>query len=100
MVGNYKPLDNGGLDTKKYLAMQFDNSAESGTALIYKRENVKENTYTLRLSGLDPEKTYEYYDYDTPDTKHEISGLKLMTEGVQLTISETPKAVIIIYNAK
>ncbi len=100
MVGNYYPLDNGGLDTDKYLAMQFDNNAESGTALIYKRENVKENTFTLRLSGLDPEKTYEYYDYDKPDTKHELSGLKLMTDGVQIKIDETPKAIIILYTAK
>lgn len=100
MVGNYYPLDNGGLDTSAYLTMQFDKDAQSGTALIYKRENVTDSTYTLRLSGLDPEKTYEYYDYDTPDIKYEKSGKELMESGVALTINETPKAVIILYNAK
>lgn len=98
MVGNYYPLDNGKLDTSRYLAMQFDRDAESGTALIYKREDVKDNKFTLRLSGLDPKATYEYYDYDLPDTKHQISGNELMQSGVELTIDETPKAVIVVYN--
>lgn len=100
MVGNYYPLDNGGLDTEKYLAMQFDNNAQSGTALIYKRENVSESTYMLKLSGLKADKMYEYYDYDNPNVKHEKSGKELMTSGVELKIEETPKAVIIIYNVK
>lgn len=100
MVGNYYPIENGGLDTSRYLAMQFDKDALSGTALIYKRENVKENTYLLKLNGLDPNATYEYYDYDNPDVKYEKSGKELMTSGVELNIEETPKAVIILYNAK
>ncbi len=100
MVGNYYPLTYGGTDTTKYLAMQFDTDAESGMALIYKRENVKENTYNLKLNGLDPNEIYEYYNYDTPDVKYEKSGNELMTSGVELTIDETPKATILLYNVK
>ena len=99
MVGNYYPLTYGGTDTGKILAMQFDENANEGMALIYKRENVKDNEYTLRLNGLDSDKTYEIYDYDKPDAKQIFTGRQLMTDGVKITINETPKAVIILYKA-
>lgn len=99
MVDNYYPLTYGGLDTTKYLAMQFGDSDE-GTALIYKRENVTENKYTLKLNGLETEKTYVLCDYDNPEVTSEFTGKDLMEKGVELTISETPKAVIMIYKAK
>ena len=100
MVGNYYPLTYGGLDTTKYLAMQFDENAEEGMALIYKRENVEENKYTLKLNGLDPNKTYVLHDYDSPEATFELTGKALMEEGTELTINDTPKAVIIVYKAK
>ena len=99
MVGNYYPLACGKLDTEKYLAMQFDTDAKEGMALIYKRENVKENTYRLVLNGLESDTLYEIYDYDFPETKYRKTGKELMTEGITLTINDTPKAVIVLYNA-
>lgn len=100
MVGNYYPLTYGGMDTSKYHAMQFDTDATEGMALIYKRENVSQNTYTLKLNGLDADKMYAVYDYDKPDTVYEMKGSQLMKDGLELTIEDTPKAVIVIYNAK
>lgn len=100
MLGNYYPLTYGGLDTSKYLAMQFDDNAAEGMALIYKREDVTDNTYLLKLNGLDPDKNYELYDYDNPDAKTILSGEKLMSDGYEITINDTPKAVIILYKAK
>ena len=100
MNGNYYPLTYGGTDTGKFLAMQFDEDANEGMALIYKRENVAEDNYTLKLNGLDPEKTYVLYDYDNPEETFEMTGKELMEKGKELTISETPKAVIIVYKAK
>lgn len=99
MVGNYYPLTYGGTDTSRYQATQYDLNGE-GMALIYKRENVTENTYLLRLNGLDPDKTYELYDYDKPETVIEMKGSELMTKGIELNISETPKAVIMLYKTK
>lgn len=98
MNGNYYPLVYGGLDTSKYLAMQFDTDAESGMALIYKRENVNEASYLLKLNGLRSDAVYEIYNYDTPDVKSKYTGSRLMTEGIELTINEMPKAVIMIYD--
>lgn len=99
MLGNYYPLTYGGLDTSKYLAMQFDENAAEGMALIYKRENVADNKYTLKLNGLDPDKTYELYDYDNPEAKITLTGEKLMSDGYEITINDTPKAVIMLYKA-
>ncbi len=99
MVGNYYPLACGKLDTEKYLAMQFDTEAKEGMALIYKRENVKENTYHLMLNGLESDTLYEVYDYDFPENKSQKTGKQLMTEGMDITINETPKAVIVLYSA-
>ncbi len=98
MVGNYYPLTYGGLDTKKYLAMQFDTDAEEGMALIYKRENVKDSNYHLVLNGLESDSIYEIYDYDFPETKYRKTGKQLMSEGMDITIGDTPKAVIMLYN--
>ena len=98
MIGNYYPLTYGGLDTSKYHAMQFDTDAQEGMALIYKRENVNENTYNLVLNGLESDAVYEVYDYDFPETKYQKTGKELMTQGITLTINDTPKAVIVLYN--
>ncbi len=100
MLGNYYPLTYGGLDTTRYLAMQFDDNAAEGMALIYKREDVTENIYNLRLNGLDSDKDYEVWSYDTPDKKITLSGKELMNDGCEIEINETPKAVIILYKAK
>ena len=100
MLGNYYPLTYGGTDTTKFLAMQFDTEATEGMALIYKRENVAENKYLLKLSGLVPEKTYVVYDYDNPEITVEMTGEKLMSDGMEITIDETPKAVIMLYKVK
>lgn len=99
MAQNYYPLTFGGLDLTKYLAMQFGTENE-GSVIIYKRENVTDSSYTLRLNGLDPEKTYELYDIDSPETKYSLSGAVFMDSGVTLYIKDTPKAVVLMYNAK
>ena len=99
MTEKYYPVAYGGLDTEKYLAMQFG-SGENGSAVIYKRENVKDNDFTLTLNGLYESKTYEVYDIDRPETVYTLTGSQLMGEGINLTVSDTPKAVVMMYNAK
>lgn len=98
MAEKYYPLTYGGLDTEKYLAMQFG-SGEEGTAIIYKRENAADD-YTLRLNGLSENKTYELYDIDSPDSIYTLSGAELMDNGLALKVTETPKAVVMMYKAK
>ncbi|MCR5150624.1 MAG: alpha-galactosidase [Clostridiales bacterium] len=92
----YYPLTWGARDTEKYHAMQFGDG-EEGFALIFKRENVKENTYRLVLSGLSPEKIYTLTDFDSFNPAVTKSGKVLMQSGVEIKIEETPKAAIIVY---
>ncbi len=99
MTQNYYPLTYGGLKLNKYLAMQFGTETE-GAALIYKREKVKNGIYTLKLNGLDADKIYKLYDIDSPDDIYCLSGEKLMNEGFTFGITETPKAVVMLYSQK
>lgn len=98
MAQNYYPLTYGGLDTKKYLAMQFGNEDE-GAAIIYRRENCKNSNYTLKLNGLEPDTEYQLYDIDLPDTVYTLKGSQLMSDGLKLTVSEAPKAMVVMYKA-
>lgn len=99
MAQNYYPLTYGGLELDKYLAMQFGTGNE-GAAVIYKREKVKNDNYTLKLNGLEPDADYYVYNFDNPEENYSVSGKELMANGISLTISETPKAAIFMYNVK
>ncbi len=101
MGGNYYPLDFGSFDNDKMHAMEFiTEDALSGTALIYKRANVNDSEYTVKLNGLKTATTYEVYDIDNPEKIYEMSGQKLMSEGITLTLPEGPKAIILMFSAK
>ena len=93
---NYYPLTYGGIDNSKYLAMQFG-EADEGIALIYKRDNVTDNEYTLVLNGLDSNANYTVSDYDGIIPTVTKTGKELMSEGITINIESTPKAVIMQY---
>ena len=98
MTRNYCPLQFGGTDDSKYLAMQFGDENE-GAAVIYKREKVKKDEFLLVFNCLDKGKTYEIYDIDSPGSIITKTGGELMSGGIKLNIAETPKAVIVRYTA-
>ncbi|MBR3766633.1 MAG: alpha-galactosidase [Clostridia bacterium] len=100
MSGNYYPLDFGSFDKDKMHAMQFSSEdGLSGTAFIYKRINVNDKEYTVKLNGLNPSETYNVYDIDYPETVYSLTGEKLMNEGITITLPEGEKAIILMYNA-
>ncbi len=100
MGERYYPLDFGSFDKDKMLAMQYsDDDALSGTALIYKRADVKDTEYTVKLNGLIPSQSYNIYDIDYPEKVYGMTGEELMNEGITLTLPEGEKAVILMYNA-
>ena len=101
MGGNYYPLDFGSFDNDKMHAMEFINEdATAGTALIYKRANVKDTEYTVKLNGLITSETYEIYDIDNPKQVHKLSGEELMNKGLTLSLPEGQKAIILMFSAK
>lgn len=99
MTRNYCPLQFGGTDFSKYLAMQFGDENE-GAAVIYKREKVKKDEFNLIFNCLDADQEYEVYDIDSPGDIITKTGKELMTGGIMLNITDTPKAVIVRYRAK
>ena len=101
MGERYYPLEFGSFDKNKIHAMQFSTEdAKEGTALIYKRENVKTDEYTVRLNGLIAGATYEIYDIDKPDEKTLLTGAQLMNDGFTVSFPEGPKAVILMFKAQ
>ena len=100
MGENYYPLDFGSFDNDKMLAMQFSSSdALSGMALVYKRAEVKDTEYTVKLNGLVTEQTYNVYDTDTPETVYTLTGEELMNDGITLNLPEGSKAIILMFEA-
>ena len=98
-IGNFYPISDGKCDTHEILAMQYSQSdGACGEALIYKRADVRADNYALILNGLDPDKEYKVYDYDTPDKVTKVSGEELMDTGYEITLPEGEKAVIIMYS--
>ncbi len=96
MTKNYYPVQFGGLELGKYHAMQFGDGTE-GAAVIYKREKTESSQFTLKLNGLEPDKEYKITDIDKPGFSSLYTGKQLMESGMQLNITETPKAAVIFY---
>ncbi len=97
---NYFPLTAQNHNTQQWLAMQFGSDSE-GFASVYKRENVKENEFTLILNGLSEKKKYVLLDYDNSKKPlGTFTGKQLMSEGAVLKIKDTPKAMIVLYKVK
>lgn len=100
MSDNFYPLEWGGYDDTKILAMQYSSDdALSGTAFVYKREKVKDTEYVLKLNGLVKDNEYEVYSIDEPEKIYRMSGEKLMSDGIKLSLPEGKKAFVIMFSA-
>ena len=94
----YFPLTDGNTDNNKYLAMQYGSyDGSKGMALIYKRADVTDDSFTVKFNGLNAEKLYNVRDYDSPAEARLLTGSSLMNEGFKVTIDQAPEAVIIMY---
>ena len=101
MAGKYYPLEFGSFDKNKMHAMQFmADDTENGCVLIYKRENVKDTEYTVKLNGLIENKEYTVYDIDNPEKLYKLKGSELMNEGITLPLPEGKKAIILMLGAE
>ena len=101
MGGKYYPLEFGSFDSNKMHAMQFStDDSLAGTALIYKRADVKDTEYTVKLNGLIEKETYKVYDIDNPEKIHTLSGKELMNDGITLDLPDGQKAIILMFSAE
>ena len=101
MIGNFYPIECGGYASDKILAMQYSTKdAKSGEALVYKRAEVKDTEYTLKLNGLLQDSVYNVYDFDNPEKIYTMTGEELMTNGMKLSLPDGEKAMIIMFSAE
>ena len=101
MTENYYPLDFGSYESDRMMAMQYSSEdASEGTVLIYRRADVKDDKYTVKLNGLVPSAVYNVYDFDNPDAVLSFTGEKLMNSGITIDLPEEEKAIILMFNAQ
>lgn len=96
--GDYYPLtgtDNF-LKDRAWLAYQLDRPEQKdGIILVFRREDCMDDTYKIRLHGLDKKAIYElfYEDYKISVQK---TG-KELTDGFEVFISQRPSSLLISY---
>ncbi len=101
MSENYYPLTWGGYSKNKILAMQYSKeSGALGTAFIYKRANVTDTQYVLKLNGLNPDAEYNVYNIDEAEKAVTLSGSDLMSKGLNVQLPEGEKALIFMFEEK
>ncbi len=101
MTEQYYPLTGGSLERDDILAMQYsDYEASIGFAVVYKREDVKEESFTLKFNGLQKDTVYTVRDYDTSAFGVTTTGDDLMKNGIEIDLPEGRKAMIFIFEAQ
>lgn len=96
MNGNFYPIAFGGVDFDKVTAMQYG-TQDKGFAIIYKRRDVKTESMTFSLSGLDEDSDYIVYNYDIPDDVKSYTGAELMNKTLDIPFGTGEQAIIIEY---
>ena len=66
---------------------------------VFRRPQSISTTGKLALFGLEADQTYIVTDQDLA-TPSPLSGRDLMSEGVQVTLTEKPSAAILFYKKK
>ena len=75
----------------------YDPETASGYASVFCHEATTNLTETVKLKGLDPEKTYHITDFDgLIDVT--ATGARLMEQGITVTVPEKPYAVVMLIN--
>jgi hypothetical protein len=97
-LGDYYPLAPGSLDETVWAGYQFHRpELNAGFALLFRRPNAAEKTFTARLRGLDPRARYtvtfaESFDVQATRT---LTGSELAQLTVQ--IGSAPGSLMIRY---
>lgn len=75
----------------------YDPETASGYASVFCHEATSGLTETVKLKGLDPEKTYHITDFDGL-IEVTATGTQLMEQGITVTLPEKPYAVVMLIN--
>jgi alpha-galactosidase len=95
--GDFYPLTPYTLASTDWMAWQF-NRPEKGDGVVqaFRRTQNGEVVRTFRLSGLNPKAQYRLTNFDVSGST-EMSGKRLMEEGLKLECKTKPAALVITY---
>jgi alpha-galactosidase len=97
LLGDYYPLTPYSTAKDTWIAWQFDrHDLGGGVVLAYRRNDNTESERRLKLSALDAEAKYAITNSDVPGSNI-VTGRQLMEEGLLLTITNQPGAIVITY---
>ncbi|MBM3474540.1 MAG: hypothetical protein FJX75_14850 [Armatimonadetes bacterium] len=97
LMGDFYPLTPYSLANDVWLAWQLHRpDLDAGVVQAFRRADCPEDAITLRLHGLNPHARYTITDLDDP-TPQEFTGQALMTDGLPLTASARPAALLLRY---
>ncbi len=99
-MGDYYPLTDFSLTTENvWIGWQF-HTPQSGQGFVqaFRRPGDQSpDTITVKLRGLDPQKSYQVTDMDNPQAAVTVSGAELLQKGIAVKQDKTPAAVLIRY---
>ena len=100
MLGDFYPLTPYSLGADRWLAWQFDRP-EQGDGMIqaFRRDKNLDASMNAKLRGLEPAAVYTVQNLDE-ESVTEVSGRKLMDDGLALVIKEAPGSGLIYYRKK
>ncbi len=95
--GDYYPLTRYGLEEDAWLAWQFHRpDLGEGIVQAFRRSESAILTCQYELHGLERDATYEITSLDLPEASR-ITGAELSDEGLRVTITDRPGAIVIRY---
>jgi alpha-galactosidase len=97
LLGDFYPLTPYSLDNDVWMAWQFDRpEMREGMVQVFRRAEHESPTIRVKLRGLKTAAHYSLTSLDPPG-KMQLSGKKLMEEGLSVTIDQQPGAVVLVY---
>jgi alpha-galactosidase len=98
--GDFYPLTGYSLDSDVWMAWQFD-VPEKGEGVIqcFRRADSPYESARLQFHGLDPRAEYQLTDLDVGEP-FSMTGRKLLDEGLLVTATRRPAAMVITYRRR
>lgn len=97
LYGDYWPLTPYSLDSKDWMAWQFNRENEGdGCVQVFRRENCSGRKITTKLHGLEAKANYQVKNMDSQKAST-YTGNRLMERGLTITVDEQPGAAVLVF---
>jgi alpha-galactosidase len=100
LEGDYYPLAPYSAANDVWMAWQYDRPEKGdGLVQVFRRAGSVKESEPVILAGLVPEAIYEIKNLDTKES-FDVSGKKLLEEGISITLKDQPDSALIVYKKK